>query len=84
MGFRIIDGHESAIVPVIIGETEKTLIFWRALYDAGVFVNAFVRPGVAPGLEMLRTSYMATHEDQHLDKILEIFGIIGKKLGVIN
>lgn len=84
MGFRIVDGHESAIVPVIIGETEKTLIFWRALYDAGVFVNAFVRPGVPPGMEMLRTSYMATHEDQHLDKILETFGVIGKKLGVIN
>jgi 8-amino-7-oxononanoate synthase len=84
MGFKIIDGHDSAIVPVIIGETEKTLVFWRELYDAGVFVNAFVRPGVPPGMEMLRTSYMATHEDKHLDKILEIFGIIGKKLGVIN
>jgi len=71
-------------VPVIIGDTEKTLIFWRQLYDAGVFVNAFVRPGVPPGLEMLRTSYMATHEDVHLDKILEIFGSIGKQLGVIN
>jgi 8-amino-7-oxononanoate synthase len=84
LGFRIIDGHDSAIVPVIIGDTEKTLIFWRQLYDAGVFVNAFVRPGVPPGLEMLRTSYMATHEDVHLDKILEIFGSIGKQLGVIN
>ena len=83
MGFKIIDGHDSAIVPVIIGETEKTLIFWRALYDAGVFVNAFVRPGVPPGMEMLRTSYMATHEDKHLNKILEIFGTIGRKLGVI-
>lgn len=84
MGFKIIDGHDSAIVPVIIGETEKTLIFWRELYDAGVFVNAFVRPGVPPGMEMLRTSYMATHEDKHLDRILEIFGSTGKKLGVIN
>ncbi|HTR82028.1 MAG TPA: pyridoxal phosphate-dependent aminotransferase family protein [Bacteroidota bacterium] len=84
MGFKIIDGHDSAIVPVIIGETDKTLLFWRELYDAGVFVNAFVRPGVPPGMEMLRTSYMATHEDKHLDKILEIFGTIGKKLGVIN
>ena len=84
MGFKIIDGHDSAIVPVIIGETDKTLFFWRELFDAGVFVNAFVRPGVPPGMEMLRTSYMATHEDKHLDKILEIFGTIGKKLGVIN
>ncbi|MCX6136281.1 MAG: pyridoxal phosphate-dependent aminotransferase family protein [Ignavibacteriales bacterium] len=84
LGFKIIDGHDSAIVPVIIGDTEKTLIFWRQLYDAGVFVNAFVRPGVPPGMEMLRTSYMATHEDVHLDKILEICGVIGKQLGVIN
>jgi 8-amino-7-oxononanoate synthase len=84
LGFNIIDGHDSAIVPVIIADTEKTLVFWRKLYDAGVFVNAFVRPGVPPGLEMLRTSYMATHEDVHLDKILEIFGEIGKQLGVIN
>jgi 8-amino-7-oxononanoate synthase len=84
LGFRIIDGHDSAIVPVIIGDTDKTLFFWRQLYDAGVFVNAFVRPGVPPGMEMLRTSYMATHEDKHLDKILEIFGVIGKQLGVIN
>jgi 8-amino-7-oxononanoate synthase len=84
MGFKIIEGHDSAIVPVIIGDTEKTLIFWRELYDAGVFVNAFVRPGVPPGMEMLRTSYMATHEDKHLDKILEIFCVTGKKLGVIN
>ncbi len=84
MGLRVIDGHESAIVPVIIGDTDKTLIFWRELYDAGVFVNAFVRPGVPPGMEMLRTSYMATHEEKHLDKILEIFEVIAKKLGVIN
>ncbi|HTX18723.1 MAG TPA: aminotransferase class I/II-fold pyridoxal phosphate-dependent enzyme [Bacteroidota bacterium] len=84
MGFKVIDGHDTAIVPVIIGETEKTLIFWRELYDAGVFVNAFVRPGVPPGMEMLRTSYMATHEDKHLDKILDIFRSTGKKLGVIS
>jgi 8-amino-7-oxononanoate synthase len=83
LGFHVAGGQNSAIVPVIIGETERTLIFWRELYDEGVFVNVFVRPGVPPGMEMLRTSYMATHEDKHLDKILEIFGVIGKKLGVI-
>ncbi|HCA80251.1 MAG TPA: 8-amino-7-oxononanoate synthase, partial [Bacteroidetes bacterium] len=54
------------------------------LFDAGVFVNAFIRPGVPPGLEMLRTSYMATHEDVHLDKILNVFSEVGKKMGVIS
>ncbi|NTV45713.1 MAG: 8-amino-7-oxononanoate synthase, partial [Chlorobiales bacterium] len=50
---------------------------------AGVFVNAFVRPGVMPGYEMLRTSYMSTHEDWQLDKIITEFGRIGKELEVI-
>ncbi len=82
MGFRVIDG-QTAIVPVIIGDDTNTFIFWRELFDAGVFVNAFISPGVPNGMQMLRTSYMATHEDQHLDRILETFGTIGRKLGVI-
>jgi 8-amino-7-oxononanoate synthase len=83
LGFNVIDA-QTAIVPVIIGDDTKTFIFWRHLYDAGVFVNAFVSPGVPPGMAMLRTSYMASHEDHHLDRILEVFGEIGKKLGVIH
>ena len=83
MGFKIIDG-KTAIVPVIIGEDQPTFIFWRKLFDAGVFTNAFISPGVPPGMAMLRTSYMSTHEDKHLDRILELFGEIGKELGLIN
>ena len=83
MGFRV-GVHDSAVVPVIIGDTEKVLIMWKALFEAGVFVNAFIRPGVPPGMEMLRTSYMATHEDEHLDKILNVFHDVGKNLGVIS
>lgn len=83
MGFRV-SSHDSAIVPVIIGDTEKVLRMWRALFDSGVFVNAFIRPGVPPGMEMLRTSYMATHEDEHLDKILDVFAEVGKKLGTLD
>ena len=83
MGYTVGE-HDSAVVPVIIGDTDKVLYMWRQLFNAGVFVNAFIRPGVPPGLEMLRTSYMATHEDEHLDKILDIMSSIGKKLGVIH
>ena len=83
MGYKIGE-HDSAVVPVIIGDTEKVLYMWKMLFEAGVFVNAFIRPGVPPGLEMLRTSYMATHEDEHLDKILEVFSQVGKKVGAIN
>jgi len=82
-GFKIIDGR-SAVVPVIIGDDLLAFKFWRALFDAGVFVNAFISPGVPPGLQMMRTSYMATHEDQHLQRILEIFSTEAKKLGILN
>jgi 8-amino-7-oxononanoate synthase len=82
MGYNVPE-HDSAVVPIIIGDTDKVLFMWRQLFDAGVFVNAFIRPGVPPGLEMLRTSYMATHEDEHLDKILDIMRSVGKKVGAI-
>lgn len=83
LGFNAVGQPETGIVSVIIGDTEKTLIFTKELFDAGVFVNAFVRPGVPPGMEMLRTSYMASHENEHLDRIVEIFAAVGRKLGVI-
>lgn len=81
-GYTIIEGV-TGIVPVILGDFQKTLIFWRKLFDAGVFTNAFVPPGVPPNLSMLRTSYMAAHEKEHLDRMLELFGEIGKELELI-
>jgi 8-amino-7-oxononanoate synthase len=71
-------------VPVIIGDDMRTFVFWKKLFDAGVFVNAFISPGVPNGMQMLRTSYMATHEKDHLLRILEVFGDVGKQLGIIN
>jgi 8-amino-7-oxononanoate synthase len=82
MGFNVVDA-QTAIVPVIIGDDTKTFMFWKELFEAGVFVNAFVSPGVPPGMGLLRTSFMASHEDYHLNKILEVFGTAGRKLGVI-
>lgn len=81
-GFTIIEGR-TAIVPVIVGDDEIAFKMWRMLYDAGVFVNVFISPGVPQGRQMMRTSYMATHEDEQLDKILEVFTDTGKKLGLI-
>jgi 8-amino-7-oxononanoate synthase len=82
LGFKIIEG-QSAVVPVIVGDDMLAFQFWRALFDAGVFVNAFISPGVPPGMQMMRTSYMSAHEDVHLDRILELFASTGKKLGII-
>lgn len=82
MGFRILES-KTAIVPVIIGDDTLTFIFWRRLFDAGVFVNAFISPGVMQGLQMMRTSVMATHEQHHLDRILELFEDIGTQMGLL-
>lgn len=82
MGFRVIDSR-TAIVPVVLGEDDIVFVFWRKLFDAGIFVNAFISPGVPPGMAMLRTSFMATHKDEHLNRILEVFGDIGKEMGII-
>jgi 8-amino-7-oxononanoate synthase len=82
LGFRVTPGR-TAVVPVIIADDQLSFVFWRKLFDAGVFVNVFISPAVPAGMQMLRTSYMATHEKEHLDRILEICGDIGRQLGVI-
>lgn len=82
LGFDVVDG-QTAIVPVIVGDDMKAFIFWKELFENGVFVNVFISPGVPQGMQMMRTSYMSTHEDEHLDRILELFEKSGKRLGII-
>lgn len=82
MGFEIIES-QTAIVPVMVGDPDKAFFLWRKLFDNGVFVNAFVPPGVPPNMSMMRTSYMASHEKEHLDKILDVFKTVGKEIGII-
>ncbi len=61
------------IVPVLVGDDWKAALLWRALFDAGVFVNVALHPAVPPGGALLRTSVMATHDDQTLDRALDVF-----------
>jgi len=53
------------------------------LFEAGVFVNPVLSPGVQPGRELLRTSYMATHTREQLDTVLGAFEKVGKQMGLI-
>ena len=82
LGFNI-GRTESPVVPIIVGDFEKTLVFWKELFEAGVFVNPIVSPAVPADMCLLRTSYMATHTDDELDRVIDTMGKIGKKLGVI-
>lgn len=71
------------IIPIMVGDDLKTFNLWRSLFDEGVFVNPVVSPAVPAGRQLLRTSYMATHTDDQLERVLSIFKKIGKKVGVI-
>jgi len=64
------------IVPVLVGDDWKAALLWKALYDAGVFVNVALHPAVPPGGALLRTSVMATHADATLDRALETFATV--------
>ena len=81
-GFDVLEGR-TGIVPVIVGDDILAFKMWRMLYDIGVFVNVFISPGVPPGRQMMRTSYMSTHEEEHLDFIVDAFKKSGKELGLI-
>jgi 8-amino-7-oxononanoate synthase len=61
------------VVPVVVGDDWKAVFLWKALYEAGVFVNVAIHPAVAPGGALLRTSVMATHDRATLDEALGIF-----------
>jgi len=74
---------ETPIVPIIIGDNMKVYSMCKLLSENGVFVNAVVNPAVPPGRELLRTSYMATHTEEQLDKVLDAFEKTGKQLGLI-
>lgn len=83
LGFNVLDG-QTPIVPVVIGDDLLTFKFWRKLFDNRIFVNAVISPAVPQGMQLLRLSFMATHEDKHLDFIIEKFEKVGKELALID
>ncbi len=75
---------ETPIIPVVIGDDMKCFEFWRRLTDdEDIFVNPVVYPGVPHGRALIRTSYMATHTEDQMDRVLTAFEKIGKSLGII-
>jgi len=83
MGFNI-GQSVSPIIPIFIGDLKRTLLAWKTLFDEGVFVNPVLSPAVPAGQELLRTSYMASHTDEQIDRALEVYRKVGKQLGLIS
>ena len=65
---------DAAVVPAVVGDDWKAVLLWRALYDAGVYVNVAIHPAVPPAGALLRTSVMATHDRPTLDRALDTIG----------
>jgi 8-amino-7-oxononanoate synthase len=81
LGFKVVEdpsGVVTPVVPVVVGDDWKAVLLWRALYDAGVYVNVAIHPAVPPGGALLRTSVMATHDEATLDRALDAFATVKK------
>lgn len=78
-----IGSSQTPVVPVVIGELDRMLMFWKELFDAGVFTNPVTPPAVPDDSCRLRISLMATHTDDHVDQVLDAFAQVGKQMAVI-
>ncbi|HET8950369.1 MAG TPA: aminotransferase class I/II-fold pyridoxal phosphate-dependent enzyme [Solirubrobacteraceae bacterium] len=82
LGFQVVRDHlgiTTPIVPVVVGDDWKAVLLWRALYDAGVYVNVALHPAVPPAGALLRTSVMATHDTATLDRALAAFADVKQR-----
>ena len=82
MGFEM-GPSATPIIPIMVGEMNKTLMAWKMCFEAGLYTNAVIPPGVPPDQCLLRTSYMATHTDEQVDRALNILGEVGRELELI-
>lgn len=82
LGFNVASSN-TPIIPVLIRDDMRTALAWRALIEAGVYTNPVVPPAVPPNHSLLRTSYMATHTREHLDRALASFKKVGEDLDLI-
>jgi len=82
MGFEM-GPSATPIIPIMVGEMNKTLMAWKMCFEAGLYTNAVIPPGVPPDQCLLRTSYMATHTDEQIDRALNILGEVGRELELI-
>jgi 8-amino-7-oxononanoate synthase len=71
------------IIPVIVGDDLTARTMWRKLFDAGIFTTPIMTPAVPENRALIRVSCMATHTDEHVDRVLEVFDKVGREMGVI-
>lgn len=74
---------QTPITPIIVGDSELANRFSSELFEAGVFATSVVFPTVSLDQARLRTIVTAALTDEHLDRALEAFSGVGRRLGLI-
>jgi glycine C-acetyltransferase len=74
---------ETPITPVIVGEAKVAHELSRELFAEGVLATGIGFPTVAKGKARVRTIVTATHTKPELDRALEVFRKVGKKMGIL-
>jgi len=77
---RLRPGHESAVVPIVLGDERRALDVSAALLGAGFLVPAIRPPSVAVGASRLRIALSAAHSIADVDRLVEAFGGVGVDL----
>jgi 8-amino-7-oxononanoate synthase len=75
---------ESPVIPLVVGEDVAAFAMTLKLQERGVFANPVISPAVPKGQAMMRTSYMATHTAEQLERALEAFAAVGREMGIIS
>ena len=83
IGFKI-GSTQTPIVPILIGSEAKAFHFTQRLYEEGVFATPAIYPAVRYGEAIVRTSYMSSHTEEDLDRVLEIFEKLARELGTFD
>ncbi|MBQ9485549.1 MAG: aminotransferase class I/II-fold pyridoxal phosphate-dependent enzyme [Clostridia bacterium] len=80
-GVNLIDsGENTPIIPIYTYFNRRTFVACKMLFERGVYVNSTISPAVPVGSSLIRTSYMATHTEEQMDraaaKIKEVLDLV--------
>ena len=75
---------QTPVVPIIVGDDVLTAVYWKRLFDEGIFTNCVIAPAVPQGSQRIRMCLMATHTLEDLQKVVDVCGRVGRELGIIS
>lgn len=81
-GFKLGPEH-GPVVGVLLPDRMTAIGFWRAMLDAGIYVNVAVPPATPNGVSLLRCSLCAVHTREQLEHMIEVMTGIGRQMGVL-